>query len=202
MNTKKWTTVLAGLCAVVLWGLPADTEAGVLQRLGANTAAFGSEFASNVLPAAAGGGGTVIFTRSVLVPAGMHTLYLTLAGTVDVHTTRLELSANVNGVACSPNVASSNGAPGGWVLVQNIPQASCLGSGLAGDCHDNGVYYQWCCTIPVSSVPTIRNAQWKIASAVAGNSVFLEQASLYVDGTDGFGGQCGATAGGLTFSPQ
>jgi hypothetical protein len=213
--TTVLMTVLAGMCAVVLW-LPTDTEAGVLNRLGANFKNFdGTESFTNIAPSGfpPGSGGAVIYSRSVLVPPGAHTLYLTISATGDSHGgAKAQYSALTNGVACRTNPNGVDGAPSGWITLTHLPSPSSNaaynpcneGGGGTGDCHDNTVMYTWCCTITPQLLPTVKTATFKLASGkpfpgstAAPSLVFLEKAHFYVDSTDGFGGQCGSTTPGL-----
>ncbi len=156
------------------------------------------EVSTTAAPAAAGAGGTVVYSKTLFVPD--HTLYVTISATGDAHTitpgsgvasvTSLLMTCTVNGVLCQSGSGLATAGPSGWVTLLKLPPpaspAGCNGGtgdggGGPADCHDNNFSYTWCTTI----TPGPQSVQLKLASSPGGdsNNVFYERAHIYIDGT-------------------
>ena len=142
-------------------------------------------------------GGIAVFRKTVFVPWGFNTLYVSLSTTGDAHGGAANcFSCKLNGAFCNPGAQGSarcadNGTTQvpGWITLLKTPvptaDTNCNdGGGGAGDCHDNSIYYQWC-------VP-LRKNRWgfswgphtieiRMATDTTGSTVFIENAHVYVD---------------------
>ena len=134
--------------------------------------------------------GAIFYTRSVTVPGGQgNAMYITMFGTGDTHGGAGEwFSCRVNKINCKPagTTTGVDQAPVGWITLIKIPAATeatnCNdGGGGTADCHDNAISYEWCQNIGPSSVDRQFNVVLKMATSIAGQSVFLEKARIYID---------------------
>jgi hypothetical protein len=199
MNAKQCTSGMP-LIALFALAMPPSAQAGFLDRLAADFAKFdGTEFVTvaPALPAPPASGGTVIYSRVVVAPPGVNTLYVTLSGTGDTHDgAASEFACLVDGQSCRTNPGGVDGAPNGWITLKKLPAAlgapNCNdGGGGPGDCHDNSIYYTWCATVrPNPFGPTPHKVAVKMATSKVGSKVFIEKVHFYVDANVGPGGQC------------
>src|SRR5215470_13201544 len=105
MEASMRTRLMIVLIAVVvvgLWTPPIAVAQGVIFRLAAEFLCFGEaacpseKFTNAAVP------GIKVYEKSVFVPFGVNTLYVTFAGTADTHDgAQLLLSCNVGGVFCN-----------------------------------------------------------------------------------------------------
>lgn len=135
--------------------------------------------------------GTTVFKKTVFVPFGMNTLYVTISTTGDTHDgAALWLSCRVDGVPCNPGFGGAGGTPAGWVNVQkhkNYPLGlSGDGGGGAGDMHDNSIYYTWCtrrgagpATVEVKLASS--GPDFETGTGFPPPFVFFEAAHFYID---------------------
>jgi hypothetical protein len=141
-------------------------------------------------------GGTAVYTKTVFVPSGNNTLYVTLSATGDEHLNddyldpefgkgaAAEYTCLVDGAFCNPGTGGAAGSPAGWLALSKLPDGgdylvsnNCNdGGGGTADCHDNGVYYTWCTSIE----PGTHTVQIRLGSS-NGGTVFLEKAHYYID---------------------
>lgn len=192
--------VLAGLFLAAMWmPSPAGAQAtgGSLRRLAADGLYHGGGEASTALEPP----GVDIYQKTVLVPLGVNTLYLTMSTTGDAHGGAGScFSANVDGnffnggdqgaARCADNATTP---VSGWVTLLKLPDivdavtTNCnSGGGGSGDCHDNSITYQWCTPI----TPGVHDVEVRMATSNAGQPVFIEQAFFYVDANQLFGSAC------------
>jgi hypothetical protein len=157
MNGRMRNIVLAGFALLlsVIW-LSADVwaQGGPILRLAADFKNFdGTETSTMVgVDPAAGLDGIAVFRKTVFVPAGVNTLYVTISTTGDSHDgAAIWMACRVNGVPCNPGFGGAGGTPAGWIALQKhknwIGIAGPLfgdGGGGGGDVHDNSLYYTWC----------------------------------------------------------
>lgn len=203
-QTKRMVILaLIGLLAVGL-GMPPQIWAGVIHRLSAEFTRFdGFESLTNVgvdpLPGtAAGDDGVVIYTKTLFVPPGLDTLFVTVSTTGDTHQgSALLLSCRLDGAFCNPGPTGAAAVPPGWISLQkhfnydttytaapNDPLAggapsSGDGGGGLGDMHDNSIYYTWCTEVPRAG--GTHTVDIRLATSSAGNIVFIENAHFYID---------------------
>lgn len=183
--------VLATLSLVAILGPTssqgADGPVDSLRRLAADFTAFGFEVATTEDPLPDAQGGLVIYQKTVSF-SNANVAYVSVYGTGDSHGGQaLALACTFDGAPCQPGPGDPAGfAPTGWINLLNEPiGVSCdHGGGGGGDCHDNGVTYQWC--IPVDSERARHRVQVKMASLDTPTSdgespVFMEAIHFYVD---------------------
>jgi len=197
---RKSVSIAATLTAV-LFILPAlSVQAQVLNRHVAEFR-FGAEQVSTVTAAAFPGppDGTLIYTRSFLLPPGQRTVFVTLSTTGDAHFgDALWFSARLNGMVCNRGDEGAGFAPPGWIPLQKhfsydppvaytsggIPgQITGDGGGGTGDMHDNGIYYTWCCKDKINP-GAVNLVEIKMATSFAGTPVFVERSHYYIDSVD------------------
>jgi hypothetical protein len=196
------SAVLAGISMVV--AVP-PVAAGVLYRVSSDELFFTSECTTSLVgnPINAAGiptsapGGLACFSKTVTVPAGVRSLYVTITTTGDTHGgAALRLACLVDGLACVTNNGTADASPTGWITLHKLPVAPGVtncnnGGGGNGDCHDNSVAYQWCKRIALNEdLATAHPVQIRLATSIAGQSAFIEKASIYVDANVGGGGNC------------
>jgi hypothetical protein len=199
MNTKlrKLVTALstAGVVAVAH-----NANAGDLYRIASDFAKWdGSEFVTSAVGVGVppAGGGVVIYSKPVIVPPNTTSLYVTVSTTGDTHQGAAHwFACTIDGVSCRTSPPAVDGAPSGWISLLKLPIATAGstncndGGGGPADCHDNNVYYTWCVRTLPSNLTTIRTARVKMATSVAGRTVFAEKAHFYVDANVGPVGEC------------
>jgi hypothetical protein len=142
--------------------------------------------------------GALFYTKTVSVPKGSNTLYVTLYATSDTHFGAAEwLSCRASPQAapgaapfCRPSENDgANGTPSGWISLQKLPQnganpndgsPNCNdGGGGTADCHDNGIAYSWC--LPVTVDSPVVTVDLRMATNRAGQAVFIERGHVYID---------------------
>ncbi len=164
-----------------------------IQRLDANFDFTGetatSATATAQSPTAGVTGGVAVYQKEVFVPSGVNTLYVTLSTTGDTHggaaswfTCLVDNGDAVDGKFCNPGSPGAAGNPPGWVNLLKLPESTggnnCFdGSGASADCHDNGIYYQWC----VAIAPGVHSVEIRMATSSAGDTVFIEESHFYID---------------------
>ncbi len=212
MKKRTIHTGMLVLIALLALGLciPTDTWAGVLERLSAEFRNFdfaGSETSTIVgvapLPGtAAGDDGVVVYTKTLFVPPGLNTLFVTISATGDTHAgSALLLSCRVDGAFCNPGPSGASAVPPGWIALQkhfnydttytpapNDPLAVFApngdGGGGRGDMHDNSLNYTWCTKVPPSTagaVGGVHRVEIRMATSSVGDRVFFENAHFYID---------------------
>jgi hypothetical protein len=186
-----------------------EVKGGGYRRLAANTTGFvpGTEIV--VLDPATGppaNSGTLIYSKTVLVPDDINVLFITISATGDVGGgAQMLLACLVDKISC---VQTKNPVPGvafaGWVIVQRfkdynlnyqqsgVPFNGDCSIGLcgAGNLHENSVNYTWCVKIKKQEDHgDIHNVMIKMASQpVPGEAVNgVQFASIvavhfYIDG--------------------
>ena len=184
------TTVFVSGALVSLAALPAVSSAddGDLKRLVAEFDFFGFEASTDAEPP-----GIAIYRKTIDVPHRTNTLYLTLSTTGDTHDGAAScFTALLDGVFFNPGgQGAARCADGGetpvegWITLLKLPGqigdpggTNCEdGGGGPGDCHDNGIYYQWCTPVEKGK----HEVEIRMASDTNGKAVFIEQAHFYVD---------------------
>jgi len=175
-------TAISAFTALSFW--PSVGNAQAINRLAAESNYFGFEASTTTTAASGLSGGVPVYRRSVSVPAGQNVIFATISTTGDVHdgaascfTALLDGKFFNGGAQGSADCADGTGVPG-WTTLLKVPNTgtdtNCFGT---GDCHDNGIYYQWCKKVK----PGIHEVQIRMASNKSGSSVFIEQAHFYVD---------------------
>ena len=151
------------------------------------------------------GDGRRIYDKTVFVPAGKNTAYVTMSTTGDTHGGAASCFTCVitdpagNRTFCNPggqgasrcNDDGGTNVPG-WITLLKLPQTAlpdvyldnglpatnCTdGGGGSADCHDNSIHYEWC--VPVEA-GTHRVELW-MATDSDNKTVFIEQAHFYID---------------------
>jgi hypothetical protein len=201
---KTWLLKLAVVVAVpalvfTATALPSGAQTnGALIRLAGdfqNSTSMGDpEISTSATPAAAGGGGTVIYTRTLRLPT--KTVFINFSGTGDSHDgagllmTALITDAFDNTVVCEPFSGQFGGGgdagPNGWTTLQKMPaydatQLNCNdGGGGPADCHDNNLFFSCCAQIQADPQGFAHTVDIKLASS-DGGTVFYERASINID---------------------
>ncbi len=189
---RKCLMVTALAVAAIVSSVPCQAQTPIL-RLAATFMNFdGTEtFTDVTADAAMVNDGIVVYSKTVFVPLGQNTLFVTLSTTADTHDGAAAwLSCRLNGAFCTPGFGGAGATPPGWInLNKHKNYALGLngdGGGGAGDMHDNSLYYQWC--TPVK--PGINNVELKLASSgpdfetgtgAVPPTVFFEAAHIYID---------------------
>lgn len=180
------TTVV--LAAVIFAGTAftsvSKSEAGNLNRLAAFYGFHDFEIFTNLTAIADDPtGGATVFRRTVFVPSGNNTIFVTLGGAVDAHGgAAVWFTCLMDANFCRP-AAGGGTTPSGWVSLDKVPNGGAVGncndgfSGGAGDCHDNGVYYTWCRRVR----PGRHTIEIRMASGIDLQDVFLEDAFFAID---------------------
>jgi hypothetical protein len=96
--------------------------------------------------------GSLFYTKLVTIPPGANVLFVTFSGTGNVgqNPQTLWLACVANSSACTtevPAVSGLDGAPPGWITLQNFP-INCPNPDGTGLCRDNGIFKRWCSVIP------------------------------------------------------
>jgi len=156
---------------------------------------FGPEQIGVHAAAPNGGGGHLIYTKTLTLPTSAQTVFVTISTTGDTHDGDAAwFSASVNQVVCNPGDSGAGFAPTGWIPLQkhfafekvayHSNGASGLtagdGGGGTGDMHDNGIYYTWCCIRGVRPGGS-NTVQIKLATSTANEPVFIERSHFYID---------------------
>jgi hypothetical protein len=150
----RWKMFLAAAVAGMFSSLPAPASAnGPILRIAADFFNFDGTETATAAPVFAPDGtlvdGTTVFRKSVFVPFGVNTIYVTISTTGDTHDgAALYLSCRVDGAPCNPGSGGAGGAPPGWINLQKHKNYALGlfgdGGGGAGDMHDNSIHYTWC----------------------------------------------------------
>ena len=199
MNTKR-CKLISALSTVGFVAIALNANAGDLYRIASDFAKFnGTEFSTTAVGVGVppAGGGTVIYSKSVIVPPNTTSLYVTVSTTGDTHKGAAHwFACTLDGVSCRTNPGGVDTAPSGWISLLKLPIATggstnCNdGGGGPADCHDNNVYYTWCVKTTPSNLTALRTVRVKMATSIAGNTVFAEKAHFYVDANVGPVGEC------------
>ena len=222
---KTYTRFIAGfviaLALMVLW-MPKPASAQALIRLDSefHGSAEGGEVYTWV-PAKSGG--TQIWSKTLFVPSGFSTAYVTISTQGDDHLgVALQLLCLVDNYACSPDFGAGDGAPAGWITpLKHFNYESCYvlpdgtigcggdGNGLSGDIHDNSVNHTWCFNVR----PGVHTFSIKMGTSCGEYltpscsyyssdqyAVYLENIHFYVDASASTTGQCNRS-GGFTPPP-
>ena len=214
---KTYTRLIASfviaLGLMVLW-MPKPASAQALIRLDSefHGEAEGGEMPTYI-PALAGG--TQIFSKTLLVPSGYSTAYVTISGQGDDHYgVALQLECLVDQYVCSPDFGGASAdAPAGWITPLKhfnydadyfLPDGSEIsggdGGGGNGDLHDNSVNHTWCFNVR----PGVHTFSIKLGNS-CGESltpacsqpsyVFMENIHFYIDASASTTGQCKPSSG-------
>jgi hypothetical protein len=196
MKTRRTVLLGVGLAGLLALGVSLDVQAnGPILRITADFKNFDGTETFTASPVFAPDGtlvdGATVFKKSVFVPPGVNTLYVTMSATGDTHNgAALWLSCRVDGVPCNPGLGGAGGTPAGWINVQKHKNYALglTGDGLggAGDMHDNSIYYTWC----VRRIGGPATVEIKMASSGPDSEtddgftapfVFFEAAHFYID---------------------
>jgi len=133
----------------------------------------GTEDATTLAPP-----GISVYTKTVDIPDGCDTLYVTISATGDGHGgSQHLLTCLVDGAFCNPGGAF-DGVPG-WIALQR--------HGPTDDFHDNNVNYQWCTQVTPGTTVTVQIRLAK-GDGLPFTPVFLQQEHFYIDASQTFGG--------------
>ncbi|PYS18973.1 MAG: hypothetical protein DMG17_04325, partial [Acidobacteria bacterium] len=160
---------------IVAWlvsasSVQAQDNSSNLRRLSAefqNSTSLGGsgEVSTNAAATPSGGGGVVVYDKTLTIPDDVDVLYVTFSAQGDAHNgSALLMNASVNGNLIEP-LAGQNATGGGgphiqtgWYTLIHLPAAdtgtNCNdGSGGTADCHDNTIYFSGCYRVG-SHIPT------------------------------------------------
>ena len=178
---RKLTIV--ALAVVIALSLAGCTSTGLMRHVAEYR--FGFEQLTNNTATGIGTGGDPIYSKTFALPSGQNTLYVTLSTTGDTHGGAASwFSALVNGAVCNKGDEGAGFAPGGWIPLQKHISSGPGGDGGggAGDMHDNGIYYTWCCRENVRPGGS-NTVEIRMASSIQGQFVFVERSHYYIDST-------------------
>ena len=169
--------VLAGLFAVGIW-LPSETQAGTrLTRLFAGFKSTSSEKSTSSTTT-----GVEVFSKTIFVPGGKQTLFVTFSGTGDSHNgAASRLDCFIDGVEC-------NSTFGKVRLQRHSDQFTdsdgddVFDGGNGEDLHDNGIHYTWC----AQSGGDLHTVKLVLTSS-DGGEVFVERYFVTIDVSRGKG---------------
>ena len=201
LTTSIPMALVAVFLTAAVW-MPSAQAGDELHRLTADPKYFGSfEESSTVLEPP----GISVYDKTVFVPGDANVLYLTMSTTGDTHGGSAQcFTALVDGNFFNPGGQGAARCAGngtvnvpGWIALTKLPDAgtNCSdGGGGGGDCHDNGINYQWCTPINRGT----HSVQVRMATNSVGKEVFIEQAFFYVDSSrvKKGGSACGVTPKG------
>ena len=224
---KTYTRLIASfviaLGLIVLW-MPKPASAQALIRL--DSEFRGSKEGGDVytyVPALAGG--TQIWSKTLVVPSGYNTAYVTISTQgLDEFGVALQLECLVDNYLCSPDFGNDlAGAPAGWITPLKhfnydagyfLPDGSGFSGGDNeggnGDMDDNSVNHTWCFNVR----PGAHTFSIKMGTS-CGESltpdcddegpylpyVALEDINFFIDASASSSGQCTA-AGGFVPPPR
>jgi hypothetical protein len=199
---KRTSTIVVSLLVAFLlfevFRAPTAGQGAGLQRLSAEFRNFNGGETSTTLPIP----GISAYSKSLAVPGGVNTLFVTISTTVDTHGGVAALfSCNVDGVFCNPG--NGFAAPAGWIALSkhfnydsvtyNGGVSGGDGRGGNGDMHDNNVYYTWCTAV----TPGNHTVEIRLASSDDGGGSFqdpgldMEASHFYIDAAS-LPDRCGA----------
>ena len=203
---RATVVAIAGLFAVTMvmtMATPVAAQGGPLHRLAADFDYFGFEISTTSMASGAGnipptvsaagnaGDGVRIYQKAVRVQDNATILYITMSTTGDSHDgAAIQFSCLVDGAFCNPGGPGVANPPG-WITLQKMTDPGFTlncndGGGGGGDCHDNGIHYEWCAQIEEGAQPSDPNDHlvelWMASSN--GFSVFIEEAHFYIDANE------------------
>ena len=141
------------------------------------------------------GDGLRIYDKTVFVPTGKNTAYVTMSTTGDSHggagscfscvitdPAGTRTFCNPGGQGAARCALDGNLNVPGWISLLKLPEPTAStncndGAGGTADCHDNSIHYEWC--VPVEA-GTHRVELW-MATSHDNETVFIEQAHFYID---------------------
>ena len=214
---KTYTRLIAGfliaLGLIVLW-MPKPASAQALIRL--DSEFHGATEGGEVFTfRSALAGGTQIWSKTVLVPSGFSTAYVTISTQGDDHEgVALQLECLVDNYLCSPDFGGpSADAPQGWITLLKhfnyesdylLPDGSFFsggdGGGGNGDMHDNSINHTWC----VNVRPGVHTFSIKMGNSCGESStpdcskdsgVSMENINFYIDASASSTSQCKPSSG-------
>jgi hypothetical protein len=194
--------LLAGLVGVALMaGGPVNAQN--LLRLSAeyqNQQSLGGsgEVSTTVAPAANGGGGTVVYDKTLTIGGNVDVIYLNFSAQGDTHNgsallmTATLMEQALLPVVIQPPAGSGIGGGGpsldtGWWTLMKLPNAASTncndGGGGPADCHDNAFGFSGCWRLQTNGSKTIQ-IKIKLADLPGGddNRAFYERAFITIDG--------------------
>lgn len=185
---RKARTLLITIAALTLAGAGAKANPNY-ERLAAAQFKFdGTEFATATTAVNFPGqpDGALFFRGRVTPEPDSNVLFVSFYATGDEHGgAKSWFSCRLNGAPCrtSPPFAVDE-APNGWITLHHLPASppttNCNdGGGGPGDCHDNGIAYQWCVPIPKAGAPL--TVDLRMATSNPGTLVFIEKGHVFID---------------------
>ena len=170
---------------IVAWlfsasSVQAQDNSSNLRRLSAefqNSTSLGGsgEVSTNAAATPSGGGGLVVYDKTLTIPDDVDVLYVTFSAQGDAHDgSALLMNASVNGDLIEP-LAGQNGIGGGgphvqtgWYTLTHLPAAltgtNCDdGGGGTADCHDNTIYFSGCYRVGSHNANTPFDVKIKLA---------------------------------------
>jgi hypothetical protein len=179
-------------CSLV--GVSAGAYAGYLRQFSAQYLNFdGSEQSTTLAPST---GGQTIYHGTVMVPADVDTLEVTISATGDLlHggvpvTNSIWLNCQVDGNDCNGGKNSAGNSVAGWVPVLSltapaqVPEPTPTPTTPA-TATDNSIHYSWCMPIKPKKGAgdhLVHDVELKMASGDGIDAVQIEQIHVFVDG--------------------
>jgi hypothetical protein len=202
------STVLLATAALLLADSPPRRLSAEFQN---STSVGGEEFGevfTNAAALPAGAGGTVVYSKTLRLPADVDVLYITFSGQGDTHNgSALLMNASVDGTLIQPLLGQTLPGGGGthvqtgWYTLLHVPAATLGGvtncndgGGGPADCHDNTIYFSGCARVDAKPTKPV-TVTIKLADLPGGdnNFAFYERATIYIDGQhDSDGSLCQA----------
>ena len=206
MRMSRNSRIVISTLFIVAWlfsasSVQAQDNGSNLRRLSAefqNSTSLGGsgEVSTNAAATPSGGGGLVVYDKTLTVPDDVDVLYVTFSAQGDAHNgSALLMSASVNGDLIEP-LAGQNSTGGGgphlqtgWYTLTHLPAAdtgtNCNdGGGGTADCHDNTIYFSGCYRVGSHNPNTPFDVKIKLADlpGTGTNVAFYERATIYIDG--------------------
>lgn len=177
MKKRLLSSLLMTLTALLGFAMSAPVSAQPVERLSAEFQfspplpgpPLAGELMTNLAPAPGGGGGKLVYTKTVFVKSD-GTLFVSFwgAGEHFGEPNILMMTCILDGVVCQPG-GGFDGASGpkGWIPLLNTNPGR----------PDNGISYSWCVPVQKGS----HTVDLKLASAIPPDAVFYERAHIYID---------------------
>jgi hypothetical protein len=182
------------LALVSLGALAVAAYAGEVRQFAAQFLNFdGTEQSTSLDPSA---GGQPIYQGTVIIPADVNTLEITISATGDLLdggvpvTNSLWLNCQVDGANCNGGTNSAGNSVAGWVPVLSlqagaqIPEPTPTPTSPA-TATDNNIHYSWCMPIrPKKKAGSLsHDVQLSMASGDGSHTVHIEQINVLVGGS-------------------
>src|SRR6266851_2998762 len=172
----------------------AGAYAGYLRQFAAQYLNFdGSEQSTTLAPSS---GGQTIYHGTVMVPADVATLEVTISATGDLLdsgtpiSNSIWLNCQIDGNPCNGGANSAGNSVAGWIPVLSLTAAAQVPEPTPtpttpATATDNNIHYSWCMPIKPKKGAgdhLVHDVDLKMASGDGTHAVHIEQIHVFVDG--------------------